>query len=242
MKDKIFAYVKKKYKSNIERLWQRYPEYAVFRHNDNKKWYGLVMNIHASKLGLDEDGFVDILNIKASSALKRDILTEQEGYFKGYHISRGNWVSVLLDGSVPIDDILSLIDESYEATASKHNKEKYRPPKNWLIPANPKYYDVVHAFDDTDVIMWKQGARIKQGDVVYIYVSAPISAVLFKCSVEETDIPCGEKTKALIRVRLKKRYDPKKFTFEVLKNKYNIFAVRGPRGIPDSLSFALNEE
>ena len=43
----------------------------------------------------------------------------------------------------------------------------------------------------------------------------------------------------LMRIRLLKRYDPKKFTFEVLKDEYGIFAVRGPRGIPQKLSEAL---
>jgi hypothetical protein len=40
-------------------------------------------------------------------------------------------------------------------------------------------------------------------------------------------------------IRLLKRYDPKRFTFDVLKNEYDIFAVRGPRGIPQKLSDAL---
>ena len=53
-------------------------------------------------------------------------------------------------------------------------KEKVRPPKEWVIPANPKYYDIEHAF-------------------------------------------------------------------ERLKSEYGIFAVRGPRGIPNSLSEALEK-
>ncbi len=54
-------------------------------------------------------------------------------------------------------------DESYVTTASKQKKEKLRPPKEWIVPANPKYYDIEHAFDDTDEIDWKQGTRIKVG-------------------------------------------------------------------------------
>ena len=45
--------------------------------------------------------------------------------------------------------------------------------------------------------------------------------------------------KALMKIRLLKRYDPNEFTFDVLKSEYNVFAVRGPRGIPNSLSAAL---
>ena len=39
--------------------------------------------------------------------------------------------------------------------------------------------------------------------------------------------------------KLLKRYAPEQFTFEVLKSGYGIFAVRGPRGVPNSLSAAL---
>ena len=35
----VFDYVKDKYGSEIEYLWARYPSYAIFRHNDNNKWF-----------------------------------------------------------------------------------------------------------------------------------------------------------------------------------------------------------
>ena len=170
-----------------------------------------------------------------------DALIQQDGFFGGYHISRGNWISILLDGTVSLGNISGLIDESYIVTASKQKKEKNRPPREWIIPANPKYYDIEHAFNHTDEIDWKQGSGIKTGDTVYMYVAAPVSAVLYQCRVLETDIPYdyqdGKLTvKALMRIKLLKRYEPNMFTFEVLKEEYGIYAVRGPRGIPGSLS------
>lgn len=44
---------------------------------------------------------------------------------------------------------------------------------------------------------------------------------------------------ALMKIKLLKRYKPEKFTFDVLKEEYGIYAIRGPRGIPNSLSAAL---
>ena len=122
----------------------------------------------------------------------------------------------------------------------------FRPPKEWIIPANPKYFDIVHAFDHTDTINWKQGAGIKKGDTVFMYVAAPVSAVLYKCRVLETDIPYEHKNKyitirALMKIRLQKRYAQDKYTFETLKAEYGIYAVRGPRSIPNSLSAALKK-
>ena len=131
-------------------------------------------------------------------------------------------------------------------TASKQKKQKMRPPKEWIIPANPGYYDIVHAFDDVREIEWKQGRGIKSGDTVFIYAGAPVSAVLYKCRVMETDIPYHYSDENLtitevMRIKLQKRYKPSQFTFEKLKEKYGIYAVRGPRGIPDSLSEALKK-
>ena len=159
-------------------------------------------------------------------------------------MSRGTWVSVLMDGTVPFEELCGMLDESYAATASRQKKQKMRPSKKWIIPANPKYYDIVHAFDNTEEIDWKQGAGIKTGDTVYMYVAAPISSIMYKCKVTETDIPYKYSDKnltitALMKIRLLKRYKPEEFTFDVLKEEYGIYAIRGPRGIPNSLSSAL---
>ena len=45
----------------------------------------------------------------------------------------------------------------------------------------------------------------------------------------------------VINLRLQKRYASDRFTFDVLKEEYGIYAVRGPRGIPNSLSAALKK-
>ena len=233
-------YISKKYGAEGEYLWLRFPEYAVFRHADNQKWFGIIMDIPRSKLGLKSEEMTDVLNVKADPLLI-ELLTREEGFFRGWHLSKGNWLTVLLDGSVPFERIVPLIDSSYFATASTKEKQALRGPKEWIVPSNPEHYDIVHAFDGTDEINWKQGRGIKVGDTVFIYAGAPVSAILYKTTVTETDIPYsfrkeGLTINALMRVRLEKRYDPARFTFKVLNDVYGIYAVRGPRGIPENLS------
>lgn len=114
----------------------------------------------------------------------------------------------------------------------------------WIVPANPKYYDIINAFNKTDTIIWKQSNNIWAGDIVYLYVAAPISAILYKCEVLETDIPYEYKDKnvamkKVMKIKLLKRYKQDEFTFEKL-NKYGIEWVRGPRGLKDILSKDLN--
>ena len=247
MKQKIFDYIKKKYKVSPEYPWQKYDGNAVFRHSDNKKWFALVMSVPQNKLGLEGDEEMDVINLKINDLFFRDMLIREEGIMPGYHMNKQHWITVFLDGSVGADRVFDLIDMSFEATASAKKKKKIRGPKEWIIPANPKYYDIVHAFDHTEEIEWKQGSGIKAGDTVFLYAAAPVSAILYQCKVTKTDIPYhyedGSLTiRALMRIKLIKRFRTDRFTFQVLKEEYGIFAVRGPRGIPYSLSAALKDE
>lgn len=244
IREQLFAYIKKKYKAEPERLWARFPDYVIFRHEDNRKWFALIMDIPRNRLGLDGNDLVDVLNLKMPDPLLVDLLVSQPGYFRGYHLNHGNWISILLDGSVPLEEIYRWVEESYLTAASRETKQKLRPPKEWIMPANPRYYDIEHAFDHEKEILWKQGKGIKTGDTVFMYVAAPVSAILYKCRVVETGIPFehhdGRVTvDAVMRIRLQKRYRPDRFTFDILGSEYGIFAVRGPRGIPEELSEAL---
>lgn len=172
VREKVYGYVKRKYGSEPEYLWRRFLDYAIFRHEDNRKWYGLIMDISAENLGLPGEGRVDILNVKLDDLMLADMLVQREGYLRGYHLNRGNWISILLDGTVPMKEIREMLDLSYRVTASAKKKQKFRPPKEWIVPANPKYYDIVHAFDHKEEINWKQGAGIRTGDIVFMYVAA----------------------------------------------------------------------
>ena len=247
LRKKVFEYIKKKYQVSPEYPWKRDETSAVFRHSDNNnKWFALCMKVSRDKLGLGSYEDTDVLNLKMDDLILREILIREGGVYPAYHMSKMHWITVILDGSVPEDKVFDLVDSSFMATASAKKKEKIRPPKEWIIPSNPKYYNVIQAFEDAEEIDWKQGRGIKTGDTVFLYVGAPVSAILYKCQVTETDIPYDFRNKnltikALMKIRLLKRYDPGEFTFDVLKSKYNIFAVRGPRGIPNSLSAALNK-
>ena len=245
MRETVFAYIKRKYKISPEYPWAKYDNNAVFRHSDNKKWFVLVMDVEKNKLGLSDTGYVDVIDLKIDDMMFRDMLLQKEGIFPGYHMNKEHWITVLLDGTVEEAMIYDLIDASFLATASKKKKGKNRPPKEWIVPANPKYYDIEHAFDNEDIIDWKQSSSIKAGDTVFMYVAAPISAILYKCKVVEADIPYDYQDKnltitTLMKIKLMRRYDKEQFTFDRLKEDYGIYAVRGPRGVPNSLSHELN--
>lgn len=65
----------------------------------------------------------------------------------------------------------------------------------WIIPCNPKYYDVVGAFSEFDVIEWSQTTNTTVGDTVFIYVGGSYKAIMFKCEVVAADL-YGNRTDA----------------------------------------------
>lgn len=59
----------------------------------------------------------------------------------------------------------------------------------WIIPCNISQYDIIGAFERFVEIEWKQSTNIQKGDIVYIYVGAPISAIKYRCKVLEVELP-----------------------------------------------------
>ncbi|SCW62340.1 Predicted DNA-binding protein, MmcQ/YjbR family [Ruminococcaceae bacterium YRB3002] len=260
MRQRVNDYIMNQYGVAPEFPWQRYDDNAVYRHAGNRKWFALIMDVQRGKLGLEDSKAnagekVSVINLKIVDVILRDMIIHEPGIMPAYHMNKMHWITVLLDGTVPEARVHELIELSYQATAPKKHGRGSRSnsassrgriePKEWIIPANPKYYDVEGALAASDEITWKQGSGIIKGDIVYMYVGAPVSAILYKCEVLETDIPYDYIDKnltitALMRIRLLRRYGRREFTFERLKDEFGIFAVRGPRGVPYSLSAALN--
>jgi predicted DNA-binding protein (MmcQ/YjbR family) len=242
----VTKHIKQTYNTSPDYPWDG-NDYAVFRHEDNNKWFALLYYVSRDKVdpnAVDSDDIVSAINLKISDPVLHDILTQEDGIIPSYHMNKRHWITVILDGTVADDEVFQLIKISYMATASSARRHKIRDPKEWIVPANPKYYDVIGAFEKSKEINWKQGAGINTGDTVYIYVGAPISAIMFKCKVEETDIPYdfdnGKlQIRSLMKIKLIKKYKPDDFTFERLKSEFGINAIRGPRGVPYSLSERL---
>jgi len=118
----IFEYVEREYGTIPDYPWDSEPNYAVLRHADNKKWYGLVFNAPSSKLGLGGVGMTDILNIKCDPILSGSLRLEK-GFRPGYHMNHESWLTILLDGTVEAERIFPLLDMSYELTAKRKKKK-----------------------------------------------------------------------------------------------------------------------
>ena len=80
-------YICETYNVNSEFPWLKFPNYAVFRHNANKKWFALVMNVSKKKLGLSENSEIEILNVKCDPFMIESFKMET-GIYPGYHMNK----------------------------------------------------------------------------------------------------------------------------------------------------------
>ena len=115
----IFEWCKQQYDVEPDYPWNDWN--AVLRHKDNRKWFGLVLEVKGNTLGMDTEKMVDLINIKCDPVLIGSLLLRR-GFFPAYHMNKDNWVSILLDAPENDEKIKSLLDMSYEMTRSRKKK------------------------------------------------------------------------------------------------------------------------
>ncbi len=112
-RQEIIDFVRDEFDVAYEQLWINFPNYLVFRNRRNKKWFAIMMDIERAKLGLEGDGKIDVVNLRCDPLLLGS-LRLNPGYLPAYHMSKKNWVTVLLDGTVGEEELKSLVCLSYD--------------------------------------------------------------------------------------------------------------------------------
>ncbi len=229
--NRIASEILAKYGEKPDHPFSTAPTYGVFRCAKNRKWYGLVMDIPKKLVTGEKDAndIVEVINIKIGEEAYSDV-TARPGIYDAYHMKKKNWASVILDGTVPDDYLMELIDKSREFALSSGGKGKNVGA--WIVPANPAYYDIDGAFAENEEIFWKQGRGIKEGDTAFVYLAAPASEVRYRCLVTETDIPYvytdeNVSMKSVMKIKLLERYPEGRYSMARLRE-LGIKFIRGP--------------
>lgn len=115
LKEEIIAHFSKIEDSQIDHPFKKFPDCKVLRHKENRKWYGLIMNVEKEKLNLSGAEKVDVIDIKADPELV-SILQNSAGYLPAYHMDKKHWITILLDGTVEKKQIFKLLEDSYSMT------------------------------------------------------------------------------------------------------------------------------
>ena len=117
-RQELTAYLTNTYSVEGEHLFAKYPCFLVFRHNGNRKWFAVIMDISRKNLGLSGEGEIRIVNLKCDTRLIGSF-REESGIFPGWHMNKAHWLSVALDGTVEDEKIKFLVDMSYQLTKGR---------------------------------------------------------------------------------------------------------------------------
>lgn len=108
----LIDHVRTAYGDELEYLWQKFPDNAVWRRKDNRKWYGIILTVSRRKLGLPSDEVAEIIDLRLDPAEMEKTVDGQK-YFPGWHMNKKSWYTMILDGSVELDELRRRIDDSY---------------------------------------------------------------------------------------------------------------------------------
>lgn len=111
----VQAYIEETYGTAGENLFAKYPDFQVFRHGSNRKWFAVIMQIPAEKLGLSGGGDIRVVNVKCDTRMIGSF-RQEPGIYPGYHMNKAHWITVALDGTVEADKLRFLINMSYDLT------------------------------------------------------------------------------------------------------------------------------
>ncbi len=98
--------------------WIKYPFFSVFRNKSNNKWFAVIMTIDKRKLCINEDGQIDVVNLKCDANIV-PLMWEQQGIFPAYHMNKEHWLTVALDGCATENNLKFLLALSYDLTDKK---------------------------------------------------------------------------------------------------------------------------
>lgn len=113
---RIMTLVQAKYENQLEYLWEKSPDTAVLRHDDNQKWYAVLMKISWEKLDKSREGQVEVVNLKHDQVA--DLLVEK-GIYPAFHMNKRYWISLPLDDTLSDEQVLELFERSWFLTSKK---------------------------------------------------------------------------------------------------------------------------
>lgn len=112
--DRINELIRSYFKIDISYPFKDYPTYYAYRCKKNDKWFCLFMDVKREKLVPDSDKrIVEVINLKAD---KDEISSGKifiDSIYPAYHMSKKNWISIILDDTLKDDVIFSYIKDSY---------------------------------------------------------------------------------------------------------------------------------
>ncbi len=108
---RLIEYVHRQYGEKLEFLWEKSPDNAILRRSDTSKWYAALLTIPSHKLGVTPDRIVEVIDLRLHPD-KMAGLIDKERYFPGWHMNKKSWYTIIMDDSVPFEELCQRVEES----------------------------------------------------------------------------------------------------------------------------------
>lgn len=116
-REEFLDFVAEVYSCEPDYPWEKDLDAAVFRHRVSRKWFALLMNVSADKIGRIDNERIWIVNLKADKWNISDLRMEK-GIYPAYHMNKAYWITVNL-AEVNAVIIAKLLEASYKLTRTK---------------------------------------------------------------------------------------------------------------------------
>jgi predicted DNA-binding protein (MmcQ/YjbR family) len=207
----------------------------------NEKYYALIHP--ASENGADSgEGMTEVLEFRCGNEESEELI-QKDGFVRASQIKKGG-IGIRMEENLSDEEIMSYVEKSRRLAEGRTRVSSIR--REWVYPANPKYFDLDHGFSVSDQLYWKQSSKVRVGDLVYLYYGMPFGELRWLCEVTEADIPnTGPddgliRMETLMRIRRLKFFDGHLLNRNLLK-KYGFTNFRGPRYMSQELKEKIIE-
>ena len=112
------SHIHKTYGVFAERLFQKSPATAIYRHPSGRKWFAIIMELNPKIFGIQSDSPITVVNLKVDPILG-DILRSEEGFYPAYHMNKEKWITAVIDENSDEQKILGLLAMSHRLTKTK---------------------------------------------------------------------------------------------------------------------------
>ncbi len=103
----------KTFKNVIEDYPFHDDNWALMRHKDNKKTFACIYERQENIW----------INVKCDTEWREFWRGAFASVIPAYHMNKEHWNSIILDGTIPVETIKKMIEESYELTKPKQKKK-----------------------------------------------------------------------------------------------------------------------
>ena len=117
----IEGYILSNYEATSDHSFEGDRTVTIFRRLDNNQRFAATKNVGCRSVDVERAGRIDILNVSIDPRLVA-ALREREGFRPAWRMNRNKWVTILLDGSVPDDEVRSYLDMGYRFAARRGGK------------------------------------------------------------------------------------------------------------------------